>query len=122
MGLTMAHATQSDNDILPQMSYISTILPMLSHSGSTASLNCEARGIEGTTTKITVTGTLQRYVSGQWVNVSSGSQTRNYYRIIYTRNAWIQRGYLYRARYTVLAYAGSTSEMRTVYSKIISPF
>jgi hypothetical protein len=48
-------ADETAEDISPQMTYISTISPYLSISGSTASLNCEVRGISGTTTKITVT-------------------------------------------------------------------
>ena len=115
-----AYAAEVDNEISPQMSYISTILPTLSLSRSTASLNCEVRGIQGITTKITVTGTLQRYVSGGWVDVSSSSQTSNYYRMIYTRSTSVISGYSYRAKYMVKAYAGSAYETRTVYSKTIT--
>jgi len=117
---TALAADEIDDDISPQMTYISTISPYLSISGTAASLNCEVRGISGTTTKITITGTLQRYVSNRWVNVSSTSQTENYYRMTYSRNTSVTSGYSYRAKYTVKAYAGSTYETRTVYSKIVS--
>lgn len=113
-------ADEQFEDISPQMSYISTISPYLSISGTTASLNCEVRGISGTTTKITVTGTLQRYVSGSWVDISSTSQTENYYRMTYSRNTSATKGFSYRAKYSVKAYAGSAYEMRTVYSKTIT--
>lgn len=109
-----------ESGISPKMSYISTISPYLSISGTMASLSCEVRGISGTTTKITVTGTLQRYVSGSWVNVSSTAQTEEYYRMTYSRNTSVASGYSYRAKYTVKAYAGSAYEIRTVYSKTVT--
>lgn len=110
-------ADETAEDISPQMTYISIISPYLTISGTTASLNCEVRGISGTTTKITVTGTLQRYVSGKWVDISSSNQTIDYYRMIYRRNTTATSGYTYRAKYTIKAYAGNSYEIRTVYSK-----
>lgn len=103
----------------PRMAYITDIRPDLTLASSIATLQCDVIGIPVTTTKITVTGTLQRYVSGVWINVSSTSQTANSYRMKYSRTAAISSGYSYRAMYEVKAYSGTNFETVRVYSNTV---
>lgn len=117
--ISTVYADEPEINISPMMLYISTISPDLSFSGSTASLKCIVKGIAGTTTKIMVTGTLQRYVSGEWRDISASTQKKEYYRMTYSRTTPSLTGYSYRAMYVVKAYSGSSYEMRTVYSKVV---
>lgn len=105
VGSTTAFAVDRESPNAPKLSYISAITPSLSFSGTTATMTCIVDGIIGTTTKITVTGTLQRSVSGSWIDGTPVSQTANSYRMTFSKTATGTRGYSYRVKYVVTAYA-----------------
>ena len=101
--------------------YISHVYQSLSISGTTATLKCDVIGIPGVTTKIKVTGILQRLESGVWKDYkSTGTQTQDGSRMTYLKTASVVKGYSYRAKFTVTAYAGTAFETFTVFSSAIN--
>lgn len=114
-------ATESETTtISPQMLYILNVTPFLSISSGTALLDCDVQGVYGKTTRITVTGKLQRYSAGAWINVSSSSQTVDSYQMMFSRAVGVSKGLTYRAVYTVKAYSGNQYEIQTFYSNTVT--
>lgn len=91
----------------------------LTKSGSNAVISSSVRGQNGVT-KTSVTSTLQRKVSGKWVNVTSWTNTQSKILSSLNKTTPITKGYSYRVMTKGTAYRGSVAESSTVYSNIIN--
>lgn len=91
----------------------------LTRSGSNAVVSSSVRGQSGVT-KTSVTSTLQRKVSGKWVNVKSWTDTQNKILSSLNKTNSITKGYSYRVMTKGTAYRGSVGESGTVYSNVIN--
>ena len=76
--------TKDDYGVSPCYSYTSSITTGLSISGGDAICNTYVEGYYGSTSKITITQTLQRKSGSSWVDVWSWTNTEYYWYYSYT--------------------------------------
>ena len=106
--------SQEDYGISPCYTYTSYVSTSLTISGGDAICNTYAEGFDSTT-KITITQTLQRKSGGSWVDVWSWTNTKYNWYYNYTNYHYpLTKGTTYRVKSCVKVYSGSNYE--TIYS------
>lgn len=89
-------------------------------SGGTAAASAKITGKVGKTTKTSVHMYLQQYKGGKWTNVADWASSGNTVSRSISKTKSVTKGYKYRTKAVCYAYAGSSSEKVTKYSKTVS--
>jgi len=109
------NSQEEDYGISPCYSYTSSIITGLSISDGDAICTTSVTGFYSTTTKITITQTLQRKSGSSWVDVWSWTNTKNYWNYDYVNYYYpLTKGATYRVKSCSKVYSGSSYE--TIYS------
>ena len=109
--------TKDDYGVSPCYSYTSSITTGLSISGGDAICNTYVEGYYGSTSKITITQTLQRKSGSSWVDVWSWTNTEYYWYYSYTNYYYpLTKGATYRVKSCIKVYQGSSYETIYTYS------
>lgn len=105
-------------EISPRMENINQATAILSvDSAGNATINCKVSGPSGTTTHVTITAKLQRYVDGEWETLKTFTAESNSFWVSLNDSYRVSKGYTYRVRATVRADSDSSMETKTVLSR-----
>lgn len=110
-------AEQYEPPIHVNMAYTKSTATTLAVSSGQASASARFTGYPGTTTKVSITMTLQKkgLLGLWWSDESSWTETFNYYNATMNRSANVSSG-TYRVKAVYTAYSGANSETITEYS------
>lgn len=110
-------SSEEDYGVSPCYSYTSTITTSLSISDGDAICNTYVAGYYSSTSKITITQTLQRKSGSSWVDVRSWTNTKYSWYYDYTNYYYpLTKGATYRVKSCVKVYEGSNYETIYTYS------
>lgn len=85
-----------------------------------ATASAKITGKVGKTTKTSVRMYLQQYKGGKWINVADWASSGNTVSRSISKTKSVTKGHKYRTKAVCYAYAGSSSEKVTKYSKTVS--
>lgn len=104
--------------IAPYTAYTKSTSTNLTVSSGQASASAKFTGYPGTTTKVSITMTLQKqgFLGLYWSDVASWTQTLNSYNATMGKSYGGLSGGTYRVKAVYTAYSGSASETFTEYS------
>ena len=116
-----AMSVHSKYNFVPYTDYISSAdVDLQIYKNGTAIVSGEARGYQGTTTRVEIKANLQQYKGGQWVTIKTFNAESDSHRVSLSETYSVSKGYTYRVKALVKAYAGSSSETKSVTSNEVT--
>ena len=112
-----ANNSEDEYGVSPCYTYTSYTSTSFSISNGDAICNTYAEGYRSSTTKITITQTLQKKSGSSWVDVWSWTNTEYYWYYSYTNYHYpLTKGATYRVKSCIKVYEGSNYETIYTYS------
>lgn len=115
--MAMANSVNdSENEIMPRLTYIVDAMTALDISNGTATVDCWVKGNYGEATKAKVIAELQLKSGSSWMAYGTWTDTQNDYEAYVYKTKSVKSGQTYRVKATYTVWEGSQSETIVVYT------